>query len=313
MSKSYVQSVLGLMACAALATPVAAATPPPAQGSIRFEEFEAPDGTNITSCDKHTIGPDSSSCSGLTVYTGGPLGDGFHVSGQKSGTGAITSVGSDPKVSATLDMSGGDSNAGAGIAEVDTQFEYYVTVLPLGSLGTSGLLIPLTFTDAGAIHGGGSNAEIIGEASTTLAPFMGDITVDGGPSSVNDGLDDTSEGSVLDESYSHTHHLIFDFSEGDTVARVSLAATCSAGAVAIGGMSADCSAFADPAFAFDQAAFDAMMGPHTFSLSDAFQIALSPGLAATGGGIPEPASWALMIAGFGLAGAMLRRRRALTA
>jgi len=31
------------------------------------------------------------------------------------------------------------------------------------------------------------------------------------------------------------------------------------------------------------------------------------------GGVPEPASWALMIAGFGLAGASLRRRRALAA
>jgi PEP-CTERM motif len=33
----------------------------------------------------------------------------------------------------------------------------------------------------------------------------------------------------------------------------------------------------------------------------------------TGGGVPEPASWALMIAGFGLAGATLRRRRAILA
>ena len=32
----------------------------------------------------------------------------------------------------------------------------------------------------------------------------------------------------------------------------------------------------------------------------------------TGPGVPEPASWALMIAGFGLAGAALRRRRTLT-
>jgi hypothetical protein len=32
-----------------------------------------------------------------------------------------------------------------------------------------------------------------------------------------------------------------------------------------------------------------------------------------GGGVPEPATWALMIAGFGLAGATLRRRRPLTA
>ena len=32
-----------------------------------------------------------------------------------------------------------------------------------------------------------------------------------------------------------------------------------------------------------------------------------------GGGVPEPATWALMIGGFGLAGASLRRRRALAA
>ncbi|PZQ42179.1 MAG: hypothetical protein DI570_29865, partial [Phenylobacterium zucineum] len=31
------------------------------------------------------------------------------------------------------------------------------------------------------------------------------------------------------------------------------------------------------------------------------------------GAIPEPGTWALMIAGFGLAGAALRRRRAQTA
>jgi hypothetical protein len=30
-----------------------------------------------------------------------------------------------------------------------------------------------------------------------------------------------------------------------------------------------------------------------------------------GGGVPEPASWALMIAGFGLAGGALRHRRSL--
>jgi hypothetical protein len=33
----------------------------------------------------------------------------------------------------------------------------------------------------------------------------------------------------------------------------------------------------------------------------------------TGGGVPEPATWAMMIAGFGMAGGALRRRRALVA
>jgi len=35
----------------------------------------------------------------------------------------------------------------------------------------------------------------------------------------------------------------------------------------------------------------------------------SAGPEVTGGAVPEPASWALMIAGFGMTGAMLRRRR----
>ena len=310
MSKMFVRSALGLVTLAAFAAPVAAAGLPPANASIVFEDFQAADGTNITSCDRHTGGVTSSSCNGLSVYTGGPLGDGLHVNGNKSGTAAITNVGGDPKVSLTLDMSGGDANSGAGIAEVDGRLDYYVTVLPLGSLGTAGLRIPLTFTEAGAIHGAGANAEVIGEASTTVATVMGEIIVDGGSGFLDEDLDDTSEDGALDESYARTHHVIFDFSEGDTVAKVQLAAACSMGQIATGSMSGSCSAFADPFVGFDQAAFDAQMGAKTFNLSNAFEIVTSGGLQPTAG-VPEPTSWAMMIAGFGLAGAAMRRRQSL--
>jgi hypothetical protein len=37
------------------------------------------------------------------------------------------------------------------------------------------------------------------------------------------------------------------------------------------------------------------------------------GVAGFAGGVPEPSSWALMILGFGAAGAMLRRRKLVTA
>ena len=36
-------------------------------------------------------------------------------------------------------------------------------------------------------------------------------------------------------------------------------------------------------------------------------------ITAQAGGVPEPATWAMMIIGFGLAGSMVRRRRAVTA
>ena len=42
-----------------------------------------------------------------------------------------------------------------------------------------------------------------------------------------------------------------------------------------------------------------------------FRFAFSDGI--TNGGVPEPASWALMITGFGLAGAAMRRRRSVVA
>lgn len=38
-----------------------------------------------------------------------------------------------------------------------------------------------------------------------------------------------------------------------------------------------------------------------------------PNLLIAGAGVPEPASWAMLIAGFGLAGAMMRRRRVVAA
>ena len=58
---------------------------------------------------------------------------------------------------------------------------------------------------------------------------------------------------------------------------------------------------------------------HLITSDTAFQVADTPwatqivvnAIGGTGGAVPEPASWALMIGGFGMAGAALRRRRAV--
>ncbi len=58
-------------------------------------------------------------------------------------------------------------------------------------------------------------------------------------------------------------------------------------------------AFIDPMITLDLPGVD----PKDFTLT------ISPNLTEGSGGIPEPATWALMLGGFGLAGAALRRRR----
>jgi len=57
-------------------------------------------------------------------------------------------------------------------------------------------------------------------------------------------------------------------------------------------------------------AFSAYVSDHGVHLENfAFRVTPEGGA----GGVPEPAAWALMISGFGMAGATLRRRRAVTA
>jgi len=69
--------------------------------------------------------------------------------------------------------------------------------------------------------------------------------------------------------------------------------------------------WAEQVFNFTAAASTANL---TFSatLNDAYGPALD-NVSISGGAVPEPASWAMMIAGFGGVGAMMRRRRAITA
>jgi hypothetical protein len=68
----------------------------------------------------------------------------------------------------------------------------------------------------------------------------------------------------------------------------------------------------DHAFSFTFTRGPSLFGRDPFFGLDGVDATLTPAASPTPG-VPEPASWALMIAGFGLAGAMLRRRRPATA
>jgi hypothetical protein len=73
----------------------------------------------------------------------------------------------------------------------------------------------------------------------------------------------------------------------------------------------DIKAVADPFFEIDPT-WAADHPGYSLQFSDSIVNGV-PGPAGDAGGVPEPAAWALMIAGFGMAGAALRRRRAAAA
>lgn len=89
-----------------------------------------------------------------------------------------------------------------------------------------------------------------------------------------------SAGNEADQSFAET----IDFRPGHAYG-VSIVATCLAQTAVSDALSSRCAATADPAFAFDQAAFDAAMGEDTFALADHFVIRYSDNLVPTPDGI----------------------------
>jgi hypothetical protein len=283
---------------------------PPATSSATFGGFREPAPVGALHCDKTFAGAGTATCSGPTFYAGGPKGPFVHVFGSDTGLATITG-GSSPTVRSNVFISGGDEIAGAGQARVETTLDYYFAVFGITTPPTTVSEIPLTFTDSGSITSSVSpNYGVSGSISTVLNSFTGGVTVGGSVF-----LDDFQFGGVdfgpLTKSYGGSHEVDFHFGGKFPIAHVNLDADCDVVDEALGDGAGSCTAIADPHVGFDQGAFDKLMGAKTFNLADYYEIVTSSGLA--GGGVPEPASWALMIAGFGLAGAALRRRAKLPA
>jgi hypothetical protein len=58
---------------------------------------------------------------------------------------------------------------------------------------------------------------------------------------------------------------------------------------------------------------DLLPGSPQPAVSGSFTFASPPSGVGIPSGVPEPASWAMLIGGFGLTGAAMRRRKAMTA
>jgi hypothetical protein len=286
---------------------------PPAASTATFSGFREPAPVGILHCDKTFAGAGTAACSGPTFYAGGSLGPGVHVFGSNHGKVTITG-GASPTARVDVDLSGGDAEAGAGSAQAEATLDYYFTVLSFAPPPTAVFDVPLSFTDSGSLTNTiPSNFGVSGSISTVLNSFTGagGITV-GSSVFLQDIRSGGADGHSFTPSYGSTHEVDFHFGLGFTpIAHVNLDAECDVFEEALPFGSGDCTAIADPHVGFDQGAFDRLMGDKTFKLSDYFEIVTSSGLA--GGGVPEPGSWTLMIAGFGLAGAALRRRARLPA
>jgi hypothetical protein len=115
-----------------------------------------------------------------------------------------------------------------------------------------------------------------------------------------DPVDSENQTAILDGTKSA------NLGVGD-IYNVDISSSCESWVAPIGGQSAGasagCTAWVDPSFAFDQAAFDQQMGTSTYRLDDYYQIVFSPNVP-----VPESDTYALMLAGLALVGWAARRR-----
>ena len=320
MRKSITLAGAALAALATAGAAQAAVVLPLATGSATFSGDRIAGGPSPSACDAFFVGLGSASCPGQAFHGGGPDG-GFIITGAADRFVSITAGpgGSNPTAKVHVTLNGGDSldgrpDTGAGAAGAEAQLDYYVTVLPLANPPpTTPADIPLAFIDAGSVDASMSSqfgAE--GEASTGISAFTGKLSISALTAGSDVALGGADNGASLFLTYGHSRRVDFLYNgnplDDPPVAEVTLDAQCELFAETAGFGSGTCDASADPFVGFDQADFDKLMGANTFNLSDYFEIVLSPGLEPAAG-VPEPSSWVLMIAGLGLAGAALRRRR----
>lgn len=200
------------------------------------------------------------------------------------------------------------SNSSAGVS-------FYFRIESIGGAPVPGLSsIPILMSAAGVgraildgygivdarglVQASGGNL-VYGAARFELQAFVVDPTAFDEPNYYKDLTDSFDESKSLDLLLTGLY-------------TVTTSASCYSWVAPIGGQSngaaAACSAWVDPMFSFDQAAFDARMGSNTFALADHYRLVFSENVpTAPPNPMPLPSSMAL--AGAGLLGLVLSRRR----
>lgn len=229
--------------------------------------------------------------SGTTLYNGVTVNTYAHAEGSASaGFGSLPQIGLTSAGASTVSTYG---HASAGFS---SEVLFFLEIQPIGTLpGTSPSLIPILLSASGAGYAEASDDH-------SLASTLGRVDISGWqlPSArefsfeynnVSDGRRDASfNGSVPIDLYIGSEY------------GVQVAAACSTASLGSAtGTSASCSAWVDPLFAFDQAAFDQQMGNDTFALNEYYQFVYSPN-------VPVPAAaWLLGSGLLGLIGVARRK------
>ncbi|MEJ2644577.1 MAG: hypothetical protein P8180_06530 [Gammaproteobacteria bacterium] len=207
-------------------------------------------------------------------------------------------------------MSAGASAGGTALA-MNAQaagggvMQYYMQVVPLTAPPTAPATIPVIFSAQGGISISGGPYASLSSATASAAVVNATGTPLAFPTdafSVNAQYPASGEASA---GFDQTTTL--DLLPSPDLYRINLVSACQAHAVVPVDpntttpvtVSANCSSHVDPAFAFDQGAFDAQMGAGTFALANYYKLELSPNL------VPLPSSLPLMGTGVALLAGIL--------
>jgi len=282
---------------------------PSAVGGATFTGFRDTTTGRLDASCAATFSPyGSATCNGQVFYAGGNAGPGFHVTGSSLGIGvAFADPATDgaPTAKTTLDLSGGDATSGGGSATVATTLTYYFGLTSIGTPPSLTTAVPVDVTSLGSVTGAAPSIwSGYGYANTTIGKYSGEITGGGTDLVV---VNSAPSGGTFQDSYFNTHTVLLGFNDlQPPVVEIDLSTECQLSADAVGNASGTCTATADPVVGFDQAAFDAAMGPSTYKLSDYWQINLSSNLPAA---VPLPNPLLLLGMGFGVLMLGYGRRR----